>query len=64
MTLSGILGLVESKVGNLVFNLARWKELVIMLFVCVLSEKCFAMFYVFSFTPGVYVETSNRAAKI
>ena len=29
---------------------------------CVLSEKCFVMFYVFSFPPGVYVGTLNLIA--
>ena len=29
---------------------------------CVLSEKCFVVFYVFSFPPGVYVGTSNLIA--
>ena len=31
---------------------------------CVLSEKCFVMFYVFSFPPGVYVGTLNLIASI
>ena len=40
------------------------KELVILLFPCVLSEKCFDVFYVFSFPPGVYVGTLNLIALI
>ena len=30
----------------------------------VLSEKCFDVFYVFSFPPGVYVGASNVIARI
>ena len=33
-------------------------------FSCVLSEKCFVVFYVFSFPPGVYVRTLNLIASI
>ena len=35
-----------------------------LLFVCVVGKKCFVMFYVFSFPPGVYVGTSNLVASI
>ena len=31
---------------------------------CVLLEKCFVVFYVFSFPPGVYVGTINLIASI
>ena len=31
---------------------------------CVLSEKCFVVFYVFSFPPAVYVGTLNFIASI
>ena len=39
------------------------KELVILLFVCVVG-KCFVVFYVFSFPPAVYVGTLNLIASI
>ena len=42
----------------------KWKELAILLFVCVLSGKCFVVFYVFSLQPGVYVGTLNLVASI
>ena len=29
-----------------------------------LSEKCFVVFYIFSFPPGVYVGTENLIASI
>ena len=39
------------------------KELVILLFECC-RKKCFVMFYVFCFPPGVYVGTLNLIASI
>ena len=39
------------------------KELVILLLVCVVG-KCFAVLYVFSFPPGVYVGTLHLIASI
>ena len=40
-----------------------WKELVILLFECVVGEY-FVVFYVFSFPAGVYVGTLNLIASI
>ena len=54
---------LQSQKNSLSSSCNVGKRLVILLFVCVVG-KCFEMFYVFSFPPGVYVGTLNLIASI
>ena len=39
-------------------------DIMVTCFICLFTSKCFAVFYVFSFPPGVYVGTLNLIASI